>query len=119
MYILLYVKKYFSILTLEGLGLKKLLNATKSLGGLLNYLEKEGLLLIHFTDDLDAFNENIEHLKKRKEECRSIVEKFKKKYCNNKSIESVILDKYVAEFLGLDQQKHRKFMKWFKIYDKY
>tara|TARA_A100001388_G_scaffold276405_1_gene264089 strand:+ start:3964 stop:4599 length:636 start_codon:yes stop_codon:yes gene_type:complete len=86
---------------------------------LLNYLEKEGLLLIYFTDDLDAFNENIEHWKKRKEECRLIVEKFKKNYCNNKSIESVILDKYVAEFLGLDQQKHRKFMKWFKIYDKY
>ncbi len=34
------VKKYFSILTLEGLGLKKLFNATKSLGGLLNYLEQ-------------------------------------------------------------------------------
>ncbi len=34
------IKKYFQIITLEGLGLKDLDNATKSLGGLLNYLEK-------------------------------------------------------------------------------
>ena len=34
------IKKYFKILSLEGLGLKNLNNATKSLGGLLNYLEK-------------------------------------------------------------------------------
>ncbi len=34
------IKHYFKILSLEGLGLKKLKNATKSLGGLLNYLEK-------------------------------------------------------------------------------
>ncbi len=34
------IKKYFQILSLEGLGLKDLKNATKSLGGLLNYLEK-------------------------------------------------------------------------------
>ena len=34
------IKKYFQILSLEGLGLKNLNNATKSLGGLLNYLEK-------------------------------------------------------------------------------
>ena len=34
------IKKYFQIISLEGLGLKNLNNATKSLGGLLNYLEK-------------------------------------------------------------------------------
>ena len=34
------IKKYFQIISLEGLGLKNLDNATKSLGGLLNYLEK-------------------------------------------------------------------------------
>ncbi len=34
------IKSYFKILTLEGLGLKNLTNATKALGGLLNYLEK-------------------------------------------------------------------------------
>ena len=34
------IKKYFQILSLEGLGLKNLNNATRSLGGLLNYLEK-------------------------------------------------------------------------------
>ena len=34
------IKNYFEILSLEGLGLKNLNNATKSLGGLLNYLEK-------------------------------------------------------------------------------
>ncbi len=34
------IKKYFQIISLEGLGLKHLNNATKSLGGLLNYLEK-------------------------------------------------------------------------------
>ena len=34
------IKNYFQILSLEGLGLKNLNNATKSLGGLLNYLEK-------------------------------------------------------------------------------
>ena len=34
------IKKYFQILSLEGLGLKNLNNATKALGGLLNYLEK-------------------------------------------------------------------------------
>jgi len=34
------IKKYFQIMSLEGLGLKNLNNATKSLGGLLNYLEK-------------------------------------------------------------------------------
>ncbi len=34
------IKNYFRILSLEGLGLKNLNNATKSLGGLLNYLEK-------------------------------------------------------------------------------
>ncbi len=34
------IKKYFEILSLEGLGLKNLHNATKALGGLLNYLEK-------------------------------------------------------------------------------
>ena len=34
------IKNYFQILSLEGLGLKNLTNATKALGGLLNYLEK-------------------------------------------------------------------------------
>ena len=34
------IKNYFQILSLEGLGLKHLNNATKALGGLLNYLEK-------------------------------------------------------------------------------
>ncbi len=34
------IKKYFNIQNLEGIGLKNLNNATKSLGGLLNYLEK-------------------------------------------------------------------------------
>ncbi len=34
------IKKYFQILSLEGIGLKNLNNATRSLGGLLNYLEK-------------------------------------------------------------------------------
>ena len=34
------IKKYFEIISLEGLGLKNLSNAVKSLGGLLNYLEK-------------------------------------------------------------------------------
>ena len=34
------IKKYFQIDNLEGLGLKNLDNATKSLGGLLSYLEK-------------------------------------------------------------------------------
>ena len=34
------IKKYFQIINLEGIGLKDLNNATKSLGGLLNYLEK-------------------------------------------------------------------------------
>ena len=34
------IKNYFQILSLEGLGLKNLNNATKALGGLLNYLEK-------------------------------------------------------------------------------
>ncbi len=34
------IKNYFKIQSLEGLGLKNLNNATKALGGLLNYLEK-------------------------------------------------------------------------------
>ncbi len=34
------IKNYFQINSLEGLGLKNLKNATKALGGLLNYLEK-------------------------------------------------------------------------------
>ena len=34
------IKKYFKILSLEGIGLKNLNNATSSLGGLLSYLEK-------------------------------------------------------------------------------
>ncbi len=34
------IKKYFQILSVEGLGLKNLNNAAKSLGGLLHYLEK-------------------------------------------------------------------------------
>ena len=34
------IKEYFQILSLEGIGLKNLNNATRSLGGLLNYLEK-------------------------------------------------------------------------------
>ncbi len=34
------IKNYFQILSLEGLGLKHLNNATRALGGLLNYLEK-------------------------------------------------------------------------------
>ncbi len=34
------IQNYFQILSLEGLGLKNLNNATKALGGLLNYLEK-------------------------------------------------------------------------------
>ena len=34
------IRNYFQIISLEGLGLKNLHNATKSLGGLLNYLEK-------------------------------------------------------------------------------
>ncbi len=34
------IKNYFEILSLEGIGLKNLINATKALGGLLNYLEK-------------------------------------------------------------------------------
>ena len=34
------IQKYFQILSLEGIGLKNLNNATKSLGGLLHYLEK-------------------------------------------------------------------------------
>ena len=34
------IKKYFKILSLEGIGLKNLNNATSSLGGLLRYLEK-------------------------------------------------------------------------------
>jgi len=34
------IKKYFQIVSLEGIGLKNLNNATRSLGGLLNYLEK-------------------------------------------------------------------------------
>ncbi len=34
------IKKYFQIVSLEGIGLKNLQNATKSLGGLLHYLEK-------------------------------------------------------------------------------
>ncbi len=33
------IKNYFQIMSLEGLGLKNLNNATKALGGLLNYLE--------------------------------------------------------------------------------
>ncbi|MBO8207236.1 DNA mismatch repair protein MutS [Prochlorococcus marinus XMU1406] len=34
------IKKYFNLASLEGIGLKNLNNATRSLGGLLNYLEK-------------------------------------------------------------------------------
>jgi len=34
------IKNYFQVLSLEGLGLKNLNNATKALGGLLNYIEK-------------------------------------------------------------------------------
>ena len=34
------IKKYFKVFSLEGLGLKFLKNSTRSLGGLLNYLEK-------------------------------------------------------------------------------
>ncbi len=34
------IKNYFQVLSIEGLGLKYLENATRSLGGLLNYLEK-------------------------------------------------------------------------------
>ena len=34
------IKNYFQIANLEGIGLKNLNNATRSLGGLLNYLEK-------------------------------------------------------------------------------
>ncbi|WP_288262435.1 DNA mismatch repair protein MutS [uncultured Prochlorococcus sp.] len=34
------IKKYFHIASIEGIGLKNLINATRSLGGLLNYLEK-------------------------------------------------------------------------------
>lgn len=79
---------------------------------LCDMLKPNGILLMHFTDDISKFPTG-QKWEKRYNEMKPIVEEFKKDYCNNKPIEEILTTKYNVEYLGRDNG--RIFMKWFKF----